>query len=69
MSGIYKSFGENVRQKRKDLGLSQEDFAELIKRDVRSVIAIETGQRNPTLRTIYNICKVLKTSSSKLLPF
>ncbi len=69
MKSIYQAFGESVKKRRKELGVSQEDLAFQIKRDVRSVIAIETGDRNPTLKTIYSLCKALKISSSKLLSF
>lgn len=69
MKSIYQAFGEGVRKRRKELGISQEDLAFQINRDVRSVIAIETGDRNPTLKTIYSLCKALKINSSKLLSF
>lgn len=69
MKSIYESFGENVRKRRKELNLSQEDLAYQTGKDTRSIVAIEGGDRNPTMRTIHSLCKVLKISSSKLLPF
>lgn len=66
---IYDDFGTKVKQLRKQAGLSQEELAELIKRDPRTIVAIEAGKRNPTLNTIYKLAKALKVSASQLLPF
>lgn len=60
MTNIYQKFGERVRELRKERGLSQEKLAEKMKlKDVRTVVAIETGKRNPTLKTINKIAKAL----------
>lgn len=60
MTNIYQNFGERVRELRKERGLSQEKLAEKMKlKDVRTVVAIETGKRNPTLKTINKIAKAL----------
>lgn len=69
MASIYERFGEQVKKVRKQRNLTQEDLAHLIKRDPRTVVAIETGKRNPTLQTIHKIALALKTRSSDLLPF
>ena len=67
--GIFSSVGKSIRTARVRQKLTQEDLAELIDMDARSVVAIENGDRNPTLRTIYKICKALKVDSQELLPF
>lgn len=67
MASIYEKFGEKVRGLRKERKLSQEKLAELIKCDPRTVVAIETGKRNPTLKTIYKISLALKIPLSELL--
>ena len=59
MLTIYKKFGEKVRELRKGENLSQEQLAEKIKRDPRTVVAIEGGKRNPTLHTISKLAKAL----------
>ncbi len=69
MQKVLDSFGSNVRKYRKSLGLSQEELAYQIGRDPRSIVAIENGKRNPTLKTVYKLCKVLKVKSSALLQF
>jgi transcriptional regulator with XRE-family HTH domain len=66
MTNIYQKFGERVRELRKERGLSQEQLAEKVKMDVRTIVAIETGKRNPTLKTINKITKIIKTDISKL---
>lgn len=57
---IYEQFGEKVKRLRRERDMSQEELAEKIKRDPRTVVAIETGKRNPTLNTIYKIAQALK---------
>lgn len=69
MATIYEKFGEKVRKSRKEQGLSQEDLAELIKRDPRTVVAIEAGKRNPTLNTINKIARALKIPLPDLFRF
>lgn len=69
MATIYEKFGERVKKLRKDRDLSQEELAELIKRDPRTVVAIETGKRNPTLNTINKIAQALKITLPELFKF
>lgn len=69
MATIYDKFGEQVKKVRKQRDLTQEDLAALIKRDPRTIVAIETGKRNLTLQTIHKIAQALKVKSSDLLPF
>ncbi len=66
MVSIYKKFGEKVRDFRKEQGLSQEQLAEKVKVDVRTIVAIETGKRNPTLKTINKISKALNSEISTI---
>lgn len=69
MATIYEKFGETVKTLRKRQGMTQEKLAELIKRDPRTVVAIESGKRNPTLNTIHKIARVLRVSLSDLIRF
>jgi DNA-binding XRE family transcriptional regulator len=46
----------------RSLGLSQADLAEAIGTDQAAVGLIETRRSNPTLRTIENIARVLRTT-------
>lgn len=69
MNNIYVKLGENVKKLRKARNLSQEELAELIGRDVRTIIAIEAGTRNPTIETIQKLSQALKVKSADILPF
>jgi len=60
MGTIYKKLGDNIRNLRKKSGLTQERLAELARMDPKSVIEIENGNRNPTLKTIRKIALALK---------
>jgi len=69
MGNIFLIFGKNVKTRRKDLNLSQEQLAELIDRDPRTIRLIEAGDSNPTTKTIYKLTKALSTNASTLLGF
>lgn len=69
MGNIFQVFGENVKRRRKELDLTQEELAEAINRDERTVRFIEAGDSNPTMRTIFKLAKALKTASNNLLGF
>lgn len=69
MGNIFQVFGDNIKKHRKQLNLSQEDLADLIDRDPRTIRLIESGTSNPTMKTIYKISKALKVDSTRLLGF
>lgn len=64
----YSKYGETVRRLRRQKGLSQEKLAELAKVDPKTVIQIESGKRNPTLKTLQKIAAALKVSLKTLIP-
>jgi transcriptional regulator with XRE-family HTH domain len=63
---ILARFGETIRQKRKKLGVSQEEFADMCGLDRTYVGGIERGERNVSLRNIQKIAKGLRVSLSEL---
>ena len=67
MGTIYKKLGDNIRNFRKKNVLTQEKLAELAHMDPKSIIEIENGNRNPTLKTIRKIALALKVNTSVLL--
>lgn len=67
MAKTPRKFGEQVRKFRKQRGVTQEALADLAKLDPKSVVQIEAGRRNPTLRTINKIARVLRVKPSELL--
>ena len=66
MTTKYQKLGERVKELRKDRGLSQEQLAELVKCDVRTIVAIEGGKRNPTLKMLNKISEAIATNIKDL---
>lgn len=69
MATIYQKVGARIRKIRKQQKITQEQLAEMAKVEPRTIIAIEQGKSNPTLKTVHKLAKALKVHSSKLLPF
>ena len=59
MATIYARFGSKVRELRKKRKLSQQELAEKARMDFTSISEIESGLRNPYLKTIYKIASAL----------
>ena len=61
------AFGFLVRQRRMEVGLTQEGLALETGLDRTYVSGIERGRRNPTLTVIAILAEGLKTTASELL--
>jgi transcriptional regulator with XRE-family HTH domain len=61
------AFGKAVREARRSLGLSQDDFAAVSHLHRTYVGGIERGERNPTLSTIWRISAALKLTPEVLI--
>ncbi|HWY78758.1 MAG TPA: helix-turn-helix transcriptional regulator [Candidatus Sulfotelmatobacter sp.] len=66
MASIYEKLGNRIKSLRKKADLSQEELAEKAKIDLTSVSEIESGLRNPSLKTIHKIALALKVSLQEL---
>ena len=66
---ILVKFGEKVQKARKSKGISQEELAARLAMHRNYVGMIERGERNPTIRTLYKLAKVLGIKGGDLLPF
>ena len=55
----YIELREIVKKRRKVLHISQERLAELSEVSLRTIIEFESGQGNPTLKTLENLAEVL----------
>ncbi len=64
---ILKVIGNNVRNLRKQLGLSQEELGDLAGLDRTYVGGIERGERNVAALNIAKLAKALKVKPEKLL--
>lgn len=52
-------FGNNIRRRRKALGLSQYQLAELLGVSPNHVSSLETGKSEPSNQTVINLCNAL----------
>ena len=63
---LIKQFGLEVRRRRLEGGLSQEDFAEISGLHRTYVSGIERGDRNPTIDIVFQIAQALRCSPADL---
>tara|TARA_R110001599_G_scaffold213875_3_gene411691 strand:- start:4368 stop:4574 length:207 start_codon:yes stop_codon:yes gene_type:complete len=68
MNELAKSFGENFKGKRKEVGLSQDEVSLLSGIDRSYVGRIERGEVNISLEKVYLLAKVIGCSPKDLLP-
>lgn len=66
MVDINKKLGERIRNFRKTRKLTQEDLAFESKIDYSYINEIEAGKRNPSVKRVQAIAKVLKVSLKEL---
>lgn len=66
MEDIRRRFGRAVRVRRKELGVSQEEFADLCGLHRTYMGGIERGERNLSLMNIEKIARALKINLSQL---
>jgi transcriptional regulator with XRE-family HTH domain len=66
MEDVRVRFGKALRQRRRRLGVSQEEFADLCGLDRTYVGGIERGERNLALVNIEKLARALKISLSEL---
>ncbi|MED3352763.1 helix-turn-helix transcriptional regulator [Bacillus thuringiensis] len=64
---IPKAFGELLRQHRKKANLSQEQLALQCNLDRTYIGLLERAQRQPSISTIFVICKVLNIAPHELI--
>src|SRR4051794_14899537 len=67
-AGFYKEVGARIRQKRRQIGLSQEGLAKAVGLKRPSMSNIESGRQNVLLHTFYDIAETLDTDAIALLP-
>jgi len=65
---FYKQVGENIRAKRKQLGLSQDGLAKAVGLKRPSMSNIEKGRQNILLHTFCDIAETLNSTADTLLP-
>ena len=65
-ANVLSRFGQRLREKRTELGLSQEAFADKCGLDRTYISGIERGKRNVSLINIETLAKSLGISVSEL---
>lgn len=68
MTDIAVLFGNNLRRKRKEMKISQDDLALLAGMDRSYVGRIERGETRVTLEKVYLLANVLQCDVRELLP-
>ncbi|MEX3070460.1 helix-turn-helix domain-containing protein [Vibrio alginolyticus] len=68
MKDLAKQFGTNLRNKRRDRGVSQDQLALQANIDRSYVGRIERGEVNITLEKAYQLAKMLECDVRELLP-
>lgn len=69
MATINKRFGERVKKLREKKKMSQLSLAQKAKLDLTTINEIESGNRDPMLRTIWKIANGLGLKISELFDF
>ena len=54
-----EQIGIIIRERRKELGINQQELANLAGVGINSLVAIERGKGNPSLKTLLRILEVL----------
>ena len=66
---LGRKIGQRIKEARKKRKLTQEKFAELCGLSVDYIGKIERGKQLPTLKTLYQMAKMLNTTLSHILDF
>lgn len=64
---VYKRIGKNIAVIRRQKGLTQEDFAELMDKSWSYVAKLETGTQNFSVGKLIDIAEYLGVDFSELL--
>jgi len=59
----------NIKELRTKLNITQEKLADLVGVRRETIVFLEQGKYNPSLKLAYNVSKALKTSIDRLFEF
>ena len=68
MKHLATQFGQKLRAKRKELGVSQDKLALLASIDRSYVGRVERGEVNVTLEKVYELAEALECDIREILP-
>jgi len=66
---FYRNLGQNIKNRRKELGLTQQQLANKMNMSLNFVGKIEVAFSKPSLDTLIEIADVLETTVSDLTKF
>ncbi|MEG1388636.1 MAG: helix-turn-helix transcriptional regulator [Algoriella sp.] len=66
---VFKIVGGKIREERLRQNITITEFADRLDIEYNNLIRIEKGRTNPTLGTLYNICKNLKIPLKQIMDF
>ena len=66
---FYRNLGQNIKNRRKELGLTQQQLADKMNISLNFVGKIEVAFSKPSLDTLIEIADVLETTVSDLTKF
>lgn len=66
---FYRNLGQNIKNRRKELGLTQQELADKLDMSLNFVGKIEVAFSKPSLDTLIEIADVLETTVSDLTKF
>lgn len=69
MATVNQKLGEKIRKARVSRKISQEELAYQAKSDYSYINQIEAGKRNPSVKRVAEIARVLKISLKELFDF
>jgi len=67
LSALKKRIGARIRERRTGLGMSQEELAFRADISPTYLSQIESGQRNPSLATMFNLTVALRLDLSEVV--
>jgi len=68
IQALLRKFGANVRRERTARGITQDELAELVDLNIRTVQKIEAGNINVLITTAHRIQKALDCPWTRLMP-
>lgn len=67
--GLYKHLGKNIKKRRKELNLTQQELADRLGLSLNFIGKIEVAFSKPSLDTLIDIAEKLETTVSELANF
>ncbi len=66
---FYRNLGQNIKNRRKELGLTQQQLADKMNMSLNFVGKIEVAFSKPSLDTLIQLADALETTVSELTKF